>query len=61
MNFEHSSEWQRQWLDAQQRQVEAYEQWLAASRQLLEAQRKQIEIAEQAFKLQMRFLTMWGF
>ncbi len=54
------TEWQRQWLEAQQRQLEAYEQWFGASHQVVEAQRKSIEAAEQAFKMQWRWLTFWG-
>jgi hypothetical protein len=60
MTFDKSEEWQRQWLEAQQAQLKAYEQWFAASRRVIEAQRQSLEIAEEMVKVQMRFLTFWG-
>jgi hypothetical protein len=60
MSYDDMADWQRQWLEAQQLQLKAYEQWFGASHQLVEAQRKSIEAAENAFKMQWRWLTFWG-
>jgi hypothetical protein len=60
MSFDDMADWQRQWIEAQQLQLKAYEQWFGASHQIVEAQRKSIEAAENAFKMQWRWLTFWG-
>jgi hypothetical protein len=60
MSFEDATEWQRQWLEAQRRQLEAYEQWFGASRSVLDAHKKSLDVAEQTFRMQWRWLTFWG-
>ena len=54
------SEWQRQWLEAQRLQFEAYGQWMAGIHALLEARRRSLEAADKLLQAQMRWLTLWG-
>ena len=60
MSFGDFTQWQSQWLEAQQRQLAAYEQWFGAGTRIVEAQRKGLEATEELIRVQMRMLTMWG-
>jgi hypothetical protein len=60
MSFDDAAQWQRQWLEVYQHQLEAYEQLFAASDRIVVAQRQGLRASQEVVKAQMRWLTLWG-